>query len=677
MLTAGHVGAVETRLKMAVTGGFSLLDAEGRPVRIPNKKACAILAYLAFSDSGTETRERLAGLLWSRKSEEQARASLRQCLKQLRNVLTALDFDGFYTDRQNVGLDKSGLTIDVVAFVDELKRAAVPETLLFSGATPDRILYGFESLDHAFTNWLQVIRRSWHDLMVDCAQALLKEDRADTAIAAAKALVNIDPSHEEARRFLIRSFAGEGNMAAALRCYNELWELLAEEYDMEPDEETQALIADVKSGAFGAATPRTGGAGTGSDYNSMVAMPSPKQPATMPTIGVSAFASSGPRGDSYLIDGFRHELVASLVRFREWSILDLSNRDEDATQFGGGPKYLIEGVFAEYDVGSRKNMSIILTLKDKLRNSYIWSEEIKSPIDEAINKRRKLIRKIATSINLFISADRLANVVHGEDLNFDVYDLYLQGQALIHKWRPESHQAARHIIQQVVDRAPTFVPALHSMVSLENTHHLVYCGSMRSPERTARALQHATRAVELDPYDSRAQLSLAWCNAMSGKFNQAVLNYDLAIQLNENEPWTMNSVALGLAYCGEFDKARLYADRALQADSNPIMPAWGYQAGVRFMLGDYQGCVAATERAGDALPYLPAWKAAAHALLGEDAAARNELDSWQNMLAQNWYSKKPFSPAAAFQWIMQAFPIREAQTQKHLQDGLRLAGTDG
>ena len=58
----------------------------GRSVPASGAKPLALLAYLML-EPRPHTREALAGLLWGESPEAEARASLRQALKQLRDVL--------------------------------------------------------------------------------------------------------------------------------------------------------------------------------------------------------------------------------------------------------------------------------------------------------------------------------------------------------------------------------------------------------------------------------------------------------------------------------------------------------------------------------------------------------------------------------------------------------------
>jgi tetratricopeptide (TPR) repeat protein len=66
----------------------------------------------------------------------------------------------------------------------------------------------------------------------------------------ATALRNIDPTNELACRALMETYARQGNIAAALKIYKELWELLDRDYGMEPSPATEELVARIKLDAF-------------------------------------------------------------------------------------------------------------------------------------------------------------------------------------------------------------------------------------------------------------------------------------------------------------------------------------------------------------------------------------------------------------------------------------------
>jgi DNA-binding SARP family transcriptional activator len=92
--STGHIGTWQPegcRLDLTLLGSFSAMGPAAMPVAISAKKNRALLAVLALSPGMTATRERLAGLLWGDRPDEQARSSLRQSLAALRKELGDAD----------------------------------------------------------------------------------------------------------------------------------------------------------------------------------------------------------------------------------------------------------------------------------------------------------------------------------------------------------------------------------------------------------------------------------------------------------------------------------------------------------------------------------------------------------------------------------------------------------
>jgi DNA-binding SARP family transcriptional activator len=75
------------KFRLNLLGEFALITSSGDGMAISAKKSKALLAYLALSQSGTSSRDRIAGLLWSDTELTFAKTNLRQCLSALRKQL--------------------------------------------------------------------------------------------------------------------------------------------------------------------------------------------------------------------------------------------------------------------------------------------------------------------------------------------------------------------------------------------------------------------------------------------------------------------------------------------------------------------------------------------------------------------------------------------------------------
>src|SRR6516162_7101811 len=119
-------------------------DADGKLLLPRARKTRAVLAVLAIAAPTPVLRERLTGLLWSRRNREQARASLRQCVHELQTLLQPLG-DVLLAERNHLALRGPLLWLDLFARTP--------------GMRPPVLLEDLGGLDSAFDRWLEEERR--------------------------------------------------------------------------------------------------------------------------------------------------------------------------------------------------------------------------------------------------------------------------------------------------------------------------------------------------------------------------------------------------------------------------------------------------------------------------------------------------------------------------------------
>jgi len=674
------------RLRIETFGQFTIRHGD-REVVLNGRKARALLGYLALGESGQETRERLVGLLWSETEEGKARASLRQTLYEIREAFQAVGFDKFEADKHVARLDRDALEVDLWDVMESAKRGEPHPILLERDRVTESLLRELETVDPSFRSWLLAKQQSLHNRLVVHLEDVLR-GQADAAASrneeqVARALMKLDPTHEEAARALIRARVAAGDMGGALGIYKALWKLLEDEYDVEPSKETQALIADVKMGHGPATSPPPRDA-TASATGTTGGLPLPiatkalspgallrhNTPKLVVSIGGFELAGSGATS-RHLIEGFRRELIACLVRFREWVVRDrslvpgqvLSERDDLA-------EYAIDA--SAFEAGD--TVRFVLTLLDIESNSYLWSEQLNLSVESWFEAQQLVVRRLASALNVHLSAERLVQLSRRPANDLKAYDAWLLGQATFLSFDPKSWDRAADLYRQVIRDMPDFAPAYSSLAQLHNSNHIVMPGIFRDPKRTEQALFFAREAARLDPVDSRSQLCLGWSHAMSKQYEQAMIHVPLAYELNDNDPWTMISAANCFAFCGFFDRSRAITAHLLQLPLAPSPLQWAYHVAIRFMESDYEGCLAAAESAGDVNPNVPGYRAAALSHLGQRDAAREALGHFYQVVRRRWVGKEPASEEAITRWFLHMFPIRRSEDWARLRDGLAGAG---
>lgn len=124
-------------LILHLTGPMRITDYADRPLAGVPRRGQAMLACLAVQPGMRAERGFLADLLWSDRSEDQARASLRQELSVLRRVLPG---DVLVADRQAVWLESSRVSV-------------------VTGGQGE-FLQGFDLASEGFEDWLRDQRRA-------------------------------------------------------------------------------------------------------------------------------------------------------------------------------------------------------------------------------------------------------------------------------------------------------------------------------------------------------------------------------------------------------------------------------------------------------------------------------------------------------------------------------------
>ena len=215
-----------------------------------------------------------------------------------------------------------------------------------------------------------------------------------------------------------------------------------------------------------------------------------------------------------------------------------------------------------------------LRLIDQADGRLIWSERQTATLDGMAALHRTALRNLAVALNVHLSAPRLQSAREVASPMGRKYELWMQAQALMGDWRAESDSRAEAILRDLVATTPSFAPAMVALAQILHARPIVFPGQRRAPAHLEESLALTSRAVNLDPLDSRTHLCRSWSHAIAGTHAAALSHLDLALDLNENDPWTIISAALGFAFAGEIERARdlVGAGRGRSACATPAPP---------------------------------------------------------------------------------------------------------
>ncbi|SPH24050.1 hypothetical protein DEA8626_03098 [Defluviimonas aquaemixtae] len=609
----------------------------GRDVTPASEAGRLLLAIMTLSPERRENRGRLAAMLWEDTGEQQARARLRQALYTLRSDLGP-DWDGLAASRTVVALAPGSIRSDIEALEAELAEGDVPDTIFLGDASPSSLLEALPEPGRLYASWLAIRRQALENRLRERLTALVRE--GDAHEKAARALLNLDPSDEFAARHLIGHHAHEGDTGRALKVYSDLWDHLDDVYGMEPSQTTQDLIAAVKIGKIAPTA---------------TAQLPPAAPVRLVIPPVAAPAAYDEAGQ--LAELFRAELIGRLCRFREFDVLDAALVD-DVT---GAYRLQLAAAW----VAGRARLRLTLTRTRDGR--VLWSDDRKDIAEHWSERIASVADSVAAACSLNLSRARLADIRRSGPTERTL-DHWLLGQTLLDEFRPKSWDEATQAFRRAIALDPDFSGAYSSLSQVENIRHLVHPGRLPDPVGLAESRDLANRAIALDPGDSRALLCRAWASMLLGDFDRAESAFADAYDCNPNDPWTVISCALGAAFGGDQVRADALACRALEERWTHAPSVWGYHATIRFLGGDYAGCVAAAGNAGDGILNIPAWEAAAEFRQGRLDAAAAAWSRFESAARKHWAGQGAPTTARLLDWFGGSFPIRSRQARHLLRD---------
>jgi predicted ATPase/DNA-binding SARP family transcriptional activator len=254
-------------LSLGLLGPSQLVHAQLGQIALPNRKALALLTYLAVETPAAPSREIILALLWPELPDAEARNNLRVTVAWLRQRLgdglpglppllrsTRLtlqlnpeadvwfDLGAFYAHVRAADQHQHSRRDDCDTCLERLTQAAA----LYRG----ELLAGF-ALDGCpeFEAWLLVQRERAHmqalTLLEDLTRGYAARGQLAAAEACARQLLALDPLQEASHRQLMRLLHGQGRRTAALAQFAACRNVLATELGIEPEQETTALYAQI------------------------------------------------------------------------------------------------------------------------------------------------------------------------------------------------------------------------------------------------------------------------------------------------------------------------------------------------------------------------------------------------------------------------------------------------
>jgi TolB-like protein/DNA-binding SARP family transcriptional activator len=646
------------QLSISLFGGFAL-HFGGRRIDLRMRKAEALLAYLVLSPALAQTRDQIIGLFWSEMDETHARASLRQLLTTLRSQFHELGFAGFSADRLAVSLDAASIISDVLSALVSIDAGRPDDLLLDRPNIAESIMAGYDNVDPAFHDWLVEQRQHIAAQMVRRLEEQLDNTAHDARQTKriAETLILMEPTHEGASQSLMRCYADVGDLAGALAVYKKLWDLLAEEHDMEPSDQTQELVAALKAGTYRVSSRATEArvrndwqlvgmqhavplgdvleqqrTTTAAKIESLPFETPLQQPLGRPSIAVLPFRNLGPNAiDDYFAQGLAEDIVISLAGLRDLFVISrnstiaLSGTSEDVQNIGRtlGVRYVLTGTVRRH--GERSRVSALL--RDTDSGTALWAETVDVSPTELFDFQDQIVEKVVAGIAPNVARVELERSLRKRPENFSAYDYTLQALHLIFRLDKEEFYKARELLDKAIAEDPHYAMPFAWAARWHNLRFGQGWSTDIEGDNSA-ALRLAATAVQLEPNNALGLATYGHLQAFLRRDHDfARLYIDKAIAASPSSPivWALGSITS--SYVGEPAEA---VQRALNAIRlSPLDRSSFYFHGVlglaHYVGADYDNAVKWTRISASENPQFTAnlrFLAAALAASGRKSDAR-------------------------------------------------------
>ncbi|MCK1740999.1 winged helix-turn-helix domain-containing protein [Bradyrhizobium sp. 139] len=390
-----------------------------------------------------------------------------------------------------------------------------------------------------------------------------------------------------------------------------------------------------------------------------------------PAIAVLPFTNmSGDREQDYFSDGISEDIITALSKLR-WFFVVARNSSfvykgravhmhEVARELG--VRYVLEGSVRR----SGDRVRISAQLNDVSTGSHLWAERYDRELADIFAVQDDITEAIVAAIEPQLYTAESFRAQQKPPGSLDAWDLVMR--ALSHYWRitGEDNAAAQGLLEQ----ATAIDPAYGKALGLLATSHIfgAHMGWADMALTVPVAERAALAAVEADREDAWAHHGLAYTYLFRRHFDDALAEFELALELNPNFAMAHAFHGVTLCYAGRWEEGYAAARHALRlSPRDPLAAIYGGVAAYAQFIGrNYEASVQmARESMRQRADFVGAHRVltAAAGMSGDPELAASALEGLRRT-----------QPGISLAWITRELPMLREEDREHYLEGFRRAG---
>jgi TolB-like protein/DNA-binding SARP family transcriptional activator len=593
-------------MRAVVPGGADFLP-RGRKTR-------GLLACLCLAQGERVSRSRLVGLLWDRSGEAQARMSLRQSLSELNSIVNRHVPALVEIERDSVRIDVRKCWVDALAIFHASADTAAQTSTLVEPYS-ERLLEDLDGMTPSFDQWLTAERTRFEDHVRKILEAELErltEQNANPEMraAAARRLINFEPTHEGAVRSLMKAFAQMGDRAQAIREFERCRQVLQRMLDLPPSKETVAVYEAVRVESADVSAPvisreriselskNASGLVTISPVRWEIKKQSDPaatsayglEPRHGPSIAVLPFRNlTGDSAHHFVAEGLVEDLIEALSRVPNFFVISrlstLAFRDQDRhpREIGNvlGVRYVLSGSMRIFE--DRLRLTIELT--DTELGAALWISKLDERFADLFEVQDRLSEMIVRKVAPYLHEAEMNRVRVKRPDSLEAYDLFLRAQENMHNSSRAVFETSEALFDAAIAKDPHYAAAL----AWRARWHVLRVGQGWSPDPAddARQADHFARAaIECNSMEPMALAVHGHVASYLYKdFDLAFRRFETALRINANAAPAWLWSAAAHAWMGNGSRAIEEINKAMALSPyDPLMYAYSGNAAMAYLV---------------------------------------------------------------------------------------------
>jgi len=552
--------------------------------------------------------------------------SLRQSLSELNSIVNRHVPGLVEIGRDSVRIDVQKCWVDALAILEASGDATADASNLVQPYS-ERLLEDLDGITPSFDHWLASERTRFEDRVRKILEAELdrlteQNAKPEVRAAAARRLINFEPTHEGAVRSLMKAFAQMGDRAQAIREFERCRQALLTVLDLPPSKETTAVYEAIRIDSPPVVSPviSEGDAGVGSgepatlgpsalsppgwriekqnDPVTAIGYDASHEPRREPSIAVLPFRDlTGDRTHDFVADGLVEDLIEALSRVPNFfvisrlSTLAFKNQDRHPREIGNvlGVRYVLSGSVRV--LGDRLRLTIELT--DTQLGAALWFSKLDERFIDLFEVQDRLSEMIVRRVAPYLHAAEMKRIRIKRPDSLEAYDLFLRAQENMHNSSRTVFETSEALFDAALGRDPHYAAAL----AWRAYWHVLRVGQGWSPDTVNDAAQADHFARSAIEYNSMEPMAFAVHGHIASylfkDFDLAFRRFETALGINANAAPAWLWSAAAQAWMGNGSRAIEEVNKAMALSPyDPLMYAYSSIAAMAYLAdGQYERAI--------------------------------------------------------------------------------------